>query len=241
MTECCSDASDTLIVKSHDAEVGEWELHLAGALLQGDATCHRAVDLVGEPVFTCHAFELKHFLEVIFEFIILIFYFLEVIIDVVVGQDGLWSASEEVGEAQIYRVDAVFTDEAQTLVVGRLAYHIIRCAFAFGCLADNLGILFVDKESHTFLRLVSDDFLVGKGRVADWKVVDIHCAAALVDELTEAVEVAAGAVVVDGTHRVAVVLHHGTDDVGDTFLHLRVGALYGVELDGVGILACTDA
>ena len=163
------------------------------------------------------------------------------IILICVGQDGLRSASEEVGEAQIYRVDAVFADETQTLVVGRLANHIIRCAFTFGCLADNLGILFVYKETHTFLRLVSDYFLVGKGRVADREVVDVHCAAALVDELAEAVEVTAGAVVVDGTHRVAVVLHHGTDDVGDTFLHLRVGTLHGVELDGVGVLACTDA
>ena len=197
MTEGCSDTSNTLIVKCHDTEVGEWELHLTGALLQGDTTCHRAVNLVGEPVFASYAFELKHLLEVIFEFIILIFDFLEFVIDVVVGQNGLWSASEEVGETQIDRIYAVFADKSQTLVVGRLANHIIRCAFAFGGLTDDLGILFIYKQTHTFLRLVSDDFLVGKGRVADRKVIDIDCAAALVDELAEAVEVTAGAVVVD--------------------------------------------
>ena len=197
MSEGCSDASDTLIIKCHDAEVGEWKLHLACALLQCNTTCHGAVHLVGEPVFTCHAFELKHALEIILKLILFIINILEMIILICVGQDGLRSASEEVGEAQIYRVDAVFADETQTLVVGRLANHIIRCAFTFGCLADNLGILFVYKETHTFLRLVSDYFLVGKGRVADREVVDIHRAAALVDEFREAVEVTACAVVVD--------------------------------------------
>ena len=216
-------------------------MNFASALLQGDATCNRAVNLVGEPVFASYAFYLKHLLEVVFEFIILIFDFLEFVIDVVVGQNGLWSASEEVGEAQINRIHAVFADKSQTLVVGRFANHIIRCAFAFGCLADNLGILFIYKQSHAFLRLVSDYFLVGKGRVADWEVVDVDCAAALVDELAEAVEVTAGAVVVDRTHRVAVVFYHGADDVSHTFLHLRIGTLHGVELDGVGILACTHA
>ena len=51
----------------------------------------------------------------------------------------------------------------------------------------------------------------------------------------------ASAVVVDRHDRVGVVFSQGTNHVGDTLLHFRVGALHGVELDGVGVLAGVHA
>ena len=53
----------------------------------------------------------------------------------------------------------------------------------------------------------------------------------------EAVQVTASTVVVDGDDRVVVRFGNRTDHVGNTFLHFRVGTLYGVQLDTAGILA----
>ena len=44
--------------------------------------------------------------------------------------------------------------------------------------------------------------------------------------------------VVDTYYRVLVVLHEGTHQVVGTLLHLRVGTLYGVQLDAVAVATC---
>ena len=46
--------------------------------------------------------------------------------------------------------------------------------------------------------------------------------------------------VVDGDDRIALPLRHSADDVGDPLLHLRVGALDRIELDGIGVAAGID-
>ena len=44
-------------------------------------------------------------------------------------------------------------------------------------------------------------------------------------------------VVMDGDDRIVFTLRERADDVLDALLHLRIGALYSVELDSTGILA----
>ena len=60
-------ALGTCIVESYHATVGEWQLQLALTLLACYPTRHGAVNLVGQPVLTCHSLQLEHVLEVVGE------------------------------------------------------------------------------------------------------------------------------------------------------------------------------
>ncbi len=41
-------------------------------------------------------------------------------------------------------------------------------------------------------------------------------------------------------YRIGIAFAERSYDIGHTFLHLGIGALYGVQFDSVGILACSD-
>ena len=60
------------------------------------------------------------------------------------------------------------------------------------------------------------------------------------DELREAVEVTTCAVVMDRDDGIVVALREGTDDILHALLHLGIGALHGVELDGASVLTGID-
>ena len=240
MAQSRGDASFAVVVQGTDAKVAQRQLNLAHALLLRHTTRHGAVHLVGEPVFAGHGFHLQHIVEVFMDVTLGVADFLEMIGLSLVIQYRLRCAAEEVGDSQVDGSLAFLADETQALVASHLAHLVIRGALTLGGLLDDVLVLLVDQEAHALLRLVTDDLLVGQGRVANGQVVDVHHAARVLDEFAEAVEVAACTVVVDAADGVVVALSHGADDVAHTLLHLGVGTLHGIQLDGVAVLARVD-
>ena len=164
--------------------------------------------------------------------------FLEMMGFGLVDQHRLGRTTEEIGDGQVDGSLAFLADETETFIARHLAHLVVRGTFALGGLFDDVLVFLVDQQTHTFLRLVADDFLVGQGRVANRQVVDINHATCVLDEFAKTVEVTACAVVVDAADRIMVALSHGTNDVAHALLHLGVGTLHGIQLDGVAVLAC---
>ena len=153
-----------------------------------------------------------------------------------IDKHRLRRTTEEVGNSQVNGSLAFLADETQTFIARHLAHFVIRGTLTLSGLLDDVLVLLVDQQTHAFLRLVADDFLVGKRRVADRQIVNIHHATCVFDEFGEAVEVAARTVVVDATDGVGTALCHGADDVADAFLHLGVGTLHSIQLDDIAVL-----
>ena len=86
-----------------------------------------------------------------------------------------------------------------------------------------------DDQPHALLGFVADDLLHGEGGVADGQLVQVDLASGSFHQFREAVQVAAGAVVMDGYDWIGLSFHQAADGVGHALLHLRVGALNGVE------------
>ncbi len=131
--------------------------------------------------------------------------------------------------------------ESEVHVARRLADNVHRRALAVGNFAEPLHVFLVHDQAHALLALVAHNLAVREGLVAHGQGVHVDVAARLLHKLREAVEVPAGAVVVDGDDGVGVALDQGAYGVQDALLHLRVGALDGVELNLVAIFAGVDA
>ena len=65
---------DATVVEGDDTTVAQRQLNLTLTLLTGNLTCHRAVDLVSEPVLTSHSLQLKHTVEVFVNLILTVGY-----------------------------------------------------------------------------------------------------------------------------------------------------------------------
>ncbi len=65
-------------------------------------------------------------------------------------------------------------------------------------------------------------------------------AAGFLNQFAQAVQMAAGTMVMNRDYRIVVAFSHGTNHVRYTFLHLRIGTLHGIELDSIGILSGFD-
>src|SRR5690606_9647944 len=71
----------------------------------------------------------------------------------------------------------------------------------------------------------------GQGRVAHGEFIEVDMPACLLHQFRETVEVATGAMVVDGNNRVMVRLHERTDGVGSALLHFGVCPLDGIQFN----------
>ncbi len=60
MSQGCCDTLLATIVEGYDTTVAQWQLDLTLTLLACNLTCHRTVNLVGQPVLTSHSLKLKH-------------------------------------------------------------------------------------------------------------------------------------------------------------------------------------
>ena len=89
MSERCCDTLLATIVECDDAAVAQGQLNLTLTLLAGNLTCYRAVDLIGEPVFTSDGLQLKHAVEVFINLILAVGYVGIVALDGLVAHDGL--------------------------------------------------------------------------------------------------------------------------------------------------------
>ncbi len=124
------------------------------------------------------------------------------------------------------------------MVAGRLAHGIHRSTLAVGNLLHVFDGTLVDEQAHALLRLVGYYLLSREGLVADRQLVHVDESAALLYQLRQTVDVSSRAVIVDGDDRILVLLAESADYVISTLLHLRVGTLYGVQLDTARVATC---
>ena len=230
------DAAAAGVVESHHAAVAQRQLYLALALLTGHAAGYRAVYLVGKPVFAGHGFERQHVAHVVGELGLVIFRLLVAEAYGGVVHHRLGGVAKHVGHLQVYRFASLVVLEYEAMVAGGLADHIYRGALALSHTFHIGYILGIHHHTHALLALVAHDLLGREGLVAHGEGIDVDFAAGLLHKLREGVEVASGAMVVDRNHGILLPLGQGADHIGHALLHLGVGTLHGVELDGVGIL-----
>ena len=157
-----------------------------------------------------------------------------------VGDDRARRLAEHVFQGQVDGVFPFLVLEDKLHVAGGFAYHVERSPFTLGDAAQQVDILFVGDQAHAFLALIADDFLGRQGRVAHGQGVHIDAATSGFDQFRQAVQMTAGPMVMDRDDGILIGFGHGADHIRYTLLHFRIGALYGVQLDGVGILSGLD-
>ena len=238
MTQRGGDTLASTVVEGHHAAVGERQLEGSLTLLAGYLARHRAVYLVGEPVFAGHSLYLEHAVQVLVYLVLCIGHILIVAHHGVVAHHGLGRVAEHMCHIEVERLLAVSLHEGEVGVARGLADHVERGTLALGYLAHVVQMLLVDKQAHALLALVGDNLLGAQRLVADGQAGHVDTAATLLHQLGEAVEMACRTVVVDAHHGVGILLYQCAHQIVGTLLHLGVGTLHGVELYAVRVAAC---
>ena len=238
MSDGGGDTALSAVVEGDSTAVGERKLEFALALLAGHTSRNAAVHLVRQPILAGHGFQAEHVFQV----------FVNVAVGVCchfvgtfyshVFHDGLRAGAEHLFYGEVERSYAVGLFEGEAMVAGGFAHGVHGSAFAVGDALHVFDGLFVDEESHAFLALVGNDFLGAECGVADGEFVHMYESAAFLHEFAEAVHVSGTSVVVDGDDGVFVLFAECAYHVVGTFLHFRVGALYGVQFDAAAVASC---
>ena len=231
MTNSCGDTRLSAIVQSHHTAVGEGELEFTLALLLCHLTRYGAVDLVGEPVFTSHGFELEHVLEIFIQESCIVLRSVVVALHGVVGHHGLGRVTKHLCYVEIEGTNAVFLLKSEVSIASGFTHHIERCALTFGNFAHLVDIFFFDEEAHALLTLIGYDFFGREGGISDGECAHVDGSSAFFYELGETVDVSGRTVVVDRHHRVVFFFAKRTHEVGCTLLHLGICTLHSVEFD----------
>ena len=238
MTQRGGDAFLTTIVESHYTTVAQRQLQFALTLLASHLARHRTVYLVGQPVFAGHVLHLKHLLQIFGNLALFVFYILIFAFNGFVHHNGLGRMAEHLSHIEVKRFFAVALHKREVCIARGLAHHIHRGALTLRNLCNMFDMLLVNEQAHALLALVGNYFLGREGLVADRKLGHVDLSATLFHKFGEAVDVAGRAVVVNRDNRVDIFLAKSADKVIVALLHLRIGALHGVEFDTIGIAAC---
>ena len=242
MTESHRHTCLTPIVECYGTEVREGQLERTAALLTRHLAGDGAVHLIRQPVLGADALEPLHVGDDIGELSPGEWTLVGISkggLPCLILHDCLGGGAEEVAQPQIQRrrCAGLLVVKDQLPACLRLPDGVEGGTLPLSNGAYALEVLLMDQDPHTLLRLVAQDLLVGERRVTDRQAVDVDLSTGLLHQLGEAIEMPSGAVVVDGDDRIALPLRHGADDVGDPLLHLRIGALDRIELDGIGVAA----
>ena len=198
MTNRCGNAVVSLIVKRNHAAVVQRQVKRAGALLHSHLATHRTVNFVGEPVFARNRLKLKHLLQIIGHFCSVVFQIGVLLVDGFVVHYGARRIAKHIGKLQIDRVFVgLLVGKAELHIACGLTHNIHWRALAVGNLLQVVYILVFQYQTHTFLTLVTHNFLVRQCRVADRQLADVDNAASGLNQLRQTVQVTACAVVVD--------------------------------------------
>ena len=252
MPDGSGDALHAAIVESHHAAVRERQLYLPLALLTGYLARHRAVHLVGQPVFTGHGLHLQHALKIFSELLAgdggdagisgftgfpRIIHVLIVTLHGVVAHHRLWRMAKHLGYIQVEWLHPITLPEREVTIAGGLTNYIERCAFALSYLPHMIDMLLIYQQPHALLTLIGDDFLRGERLVANGQLSHVNLATALLDKLRQTVQVARRAMVMDGDHGIDILLTQRPHQVIGPLLHLWIGTLHGVQLYAIAIPA----
>ena len=197
MSDRSGDTCLSAIVESHGTTVRERELKHALTLLTSHLTCHRTIDLIGQPVLTSHAFEAEYIINICLQLAVACLHVLILMFHSRVVHVGLWRMTEHIGKSEVDRLDAISLFECEAHIVGCLTNHEEWATLALGNLPYALDVLLLDEEAHTLLALVARNLLCAQSWVTDRELIHIDLTASGIDELREAVDMTTCTVVVD--------------------------------------------
>ena len=245
MSQCCGNTFFSTIVECHHTTVAQRKLNHSLALLTGNLTCHRAVHLVGEPVFAGYSLQLQHALQILMKLIckcsilriLIIIYHCIMTLYGLIAHDGLGRVAEHLCHIKVERFHAVGLLEREVGVAGSLTYHIERGTLALGNLAHMLNMFLVDEQSHALLTLVGNNLFGTQCLVANGKLAHIYLAATFLDQLRKTVQMACRTVVVNAHYGVVIFFAECTHQVVGAFLHFGVCALNGIQLNAIAVAA----
>ena len=117
------------------------------------------------------------------------------------------------------------------LIGGYLSHFIDRGTFSLGNSLKLIQSLLRQYQAHTFLGFVADDLLIRECRVTYRKCIQVDTPPCLFYQFGKTIEVSASPMIMDRDNRVFFGFHKGTNGVGHTLLHLRVGTLDSIQLN----------
>ena len=161
MAQCGSNTRFALIINSYGSVVIQRYLHLACGLLHGDLTRYRAIDLVGQPILTSDALDLEHLLDVLYNIGGRVLDLVEVACLLRIAHNGAGSLAKHILQLPINRLFArAIIDEGKLHIARCFANGVHRRALAVSNTLQVVDIFSVDHQTHTLLRLITDDFAV---------------------------------------------------------------------------------
>ena len=105
----------------------------------------------------------------------------------VVFHDGLGRVSKHLSHIEVEGLHTITLLKREVSIASGLTDNIQRSTFAFCNLTDMLDMFFVDKQAHTFLTLVGDDFLGAQRLVANWQLGHVNLTTTLFNKLRQTV------------------------------------------------------
>ena len=245
MSNSSSDTLLSTVVKGNNTTVAQRKLYLTLTLLVGNLTCHRAVNLVGEPVLAGNSLQLQHPLNIVVKdfrvfkvFNVLVLHGCIVSLHGVVTHDGLGRVTEHLGNVEVERLDAVALDKREVGIARGLTDHIQRRTLTLSNLTHVFNVFLVNQQSHAFLTLIGNDFLCRERLVTDGKLRHVDSSSALFNQFAQTVQVSGTSMVMNGDDRILIFLYKCTNEIVGTLLHFRVSTLNGIQFDAVAVTAC---
>ena len=158
-------------------------------LLTSNLTCHRAVNLVGQPVLTCHSLKSEHILYITIKCIrevllarLVIYSWCIVSFNGLVVHHRNRRVTEHLCHVEVEWLNAVALTEREVCIARSLTHHIQRGTLAFGNAAHMFDMLLVDEKSHALLTLVCYYLLCRKCFVSDRQFCHVYLATALLNK-----------------------------------------------------------
>ena len=236
MTDRGRDTSFSTVIQCYGTQVTQRQLQFTLTLLTGDLTCYGTVHLIGQPVLTCHSFQLKYVFQIMMQFRFFvndrsICFFHRMIL-----HDRSGRFTEHIFQLDIDRLHTVSLLEYKFHIVSRFTNHIHRRTFTVSDTSYAGHIFFFHQQAHTFLAFVTNYFFSRKRRVTDRQLAHIDMSACSFHQFRQTVQVTACTMVMDRNNRVIIRFGNGTNHIRYTFLHFRISTLHGIQFDTAGVL-----
>ena len=215
-------------------------MKFALCLLAGHFSGDAAVYFVRQPVLAGHGFELEHVGEVFLQVSDVVRDVFVAAHDSLVDHDGLRRMAEHLSDVEVERPDAIALLKSEMGVASRFANDIHRRPLTLGDAPHVVKVFLLDKEAHSLLAFIGDDFLGRKRLVPNGELRHVDQSAAILHQFRQAVDVSGRAMVMDAHDGVHVLFAKGTNKVVGALLHLGVGTLHSVQLNAARIAARVD-
>ncbi len=203
-------------------------------LLFGNPAGYRAVNFICQPVFARHRFQLNHIFNQRIYITRLVLQILKIRNFRFIFQNRFWRTAKHVSQLPVDGFFAGFRIfKSELHIAGGLPYFIYRCPFAAGNSFQQFYIFGFHHQSHAFLRFIPYNFFLRKCGIAHRQFGRIDFSTGSFHQFRKTVQVSPCPVVMYRNNRIAVRFTQCTNGIVHPFLHFRIGALHGIQFNGI--------